>query len=54
MNINLKVGLKNSNSYKKQIKTNLVRCPNCDSAKIVKGLMAPNVTKKSNSKEKAT
>ncbi len=42
----------NSNSYKKQIKTNLVRCPNCDSAKIVKGLMAPNVTKKSNSKEK--
>ena len=42
----------NSNSYKQQLKKNLIRCPNCESSEIEKGLMAPNVTKKSNSKEK--
>ena len=42
----------NSNSYTQQLKKNLIRCPNCESSEIKKGLMAPNVTKKSNSKEK--
>ena len=40
----------NTQDYKKQIKEGLVSCPSCNSIKIKKGLMAPNVAKKSNSK----
>ena len=40
----------NTNDYKKQIKKGLLTCPSCNSTQIKKGLMAPNVSKKSNSK----
>ena len=42
----------NSSDFNKQKKKNLVTCPACNSVKIKKGLMAPNLNKKSNSKEK--
>ncbi len=41
----------NSKEYSKQKKKNLITCPSCDSIKIKKGLMTPNLTKKSNSKK---
>ena len=40
----------NSNAYSKQKKKKLITCPSCDSHKVEKGLMAPNLSKKSNSK----
>ena len=40
----------NSNDYNMQIKQGLVSCPSCNSIQIKKGLVAPNVAKKSNSK----
>ena len=40
----------NTKDYKKQIKQGLVSCPSCNSVQIKKGLMAPNVAKKSNTK----
>ena len=40
----------NTKDYNKQIKQDLVSCPSCNSTQIKKGLMAPNVTKKSNTK----
>ena len=40
----------NTNDYNKQIKKDLLTCPSCNSTQIKKGLMAPNVSKKSNSK----
>ena len=40
----------NTNDYNKQIKKGLLTCPSCNSIQIKKGLMAPNVSKKSNSK----
>ena len=40
----------NTNDYNKQIKQHLVSCPSCNSLHIKKGLMAPNVTSKSNTK----
>ena len=40
----------NTKDYNKQIKKNLVCCPSCNSVSVKKGLMAPNVTRKSNSK----
>tara|TARA_B100000989_G_C19249824_1_gene347653 strand:- start:10 stop:423 length:414 start_codon:yes stop_codon:yes gene_type:complete len=40
----------NTKDYKKQIKQGFVSCPSCDSIKIKKGLMAPNLAKKSNTK----
>ena len=36
--------------YNKQIKKGLVVCPSCNSIQIKKGLMTPNVAKKSNTK----
>ena len=39
-----------SNEYSKQKKKKLITCPSCDSHKVVKGLMAPNLSKKTNSK----
>ena len=40
----------NTNDYNKQTKKGLITCPSCNSTQIKKGLMAPNVSKKSNSK----
>ena len=42
----------NTKEFNKQKKTNLVSCPSCNSNKVDKGLMAPNITRKSNSKNK--
>ncbi len=42
----------NSTEYSKQNKKNLINCPSCESTNIDKGLMAPNLNKKSNSKIK--
>ena len=40
----------NTKDYNKQIRKGLLTCPSCNSTQIEKGLMAPNVSKKSNSK----
>ena len=40
----------NTTDYNKQIRNGLLTCPSCNSTQIKKGLMAPNVSKKSNSK----
>ena len=40
----------NTKDYNKQIKQGLVCCPSCNSIQIKKGLMAPNITRKSNAK----
>ena len=40
----------NTKDYNKQIRKGLLTCPSCNSTQIKKGLMAPNVAKKSNSK----
>ena len=40
----------NTKDYNKQIRNGLVTCPSCNSIQIKKGLMAPNVGKKSNAK----
>ena len=37
-------------SFNNQKKRKLINCPNCESAKISKTLVAPNLSKKSNSK----
>ena len=37
-------------SFNNQKKRELINCPNCESAKISKTLVAPNLSKKSNSK----
>ena len=39
-----------SKEFSKQRKKNLINCPVCESTHITKGLMAPNLNKKSNSK----
>ena len=39
----------NTKDYNKQIKKGLVCCPSCNSIDIKKGLMAPNLARKSNS-----
>ena len=40
----------NTKDYNKQTKQRLVCCPSCNSINIKKGLMAPNVASKSNTK----
>ena len=40
----------NTKDYNKQIRKGLLTCPSCNSTQIKKGLMAPNVAKKSNTK----
>lgn len=40
-----------SKEFLNQNKKNLINCPVCNSHKIIKGLMAPNLGKKSNSKK---
>ena len=37
-------------SFKSQKKRKLINCPNCESSNVLKTLVAPNVSKKSNSK----
>ena len=39
----------NTKDYNKQIRKGLLICPSCNSTQIKKGLMAPNLSKKSNS-----
>ena len=41
----------NSSAFESQKKRKLINCPNCESYKIKKTLVAPNVGKKSNSKK---
>ena len=42
----------NSNSFSQQRKKKLIRCPFCNSFKISKSVMSPNVSSKSNSSSK--
>ncbi len=51
-NYNFEGWFDNSNEFFRQNKKNLITCPSCDSVKIQKALMAPNLSKKTNSKEK--
>ena len=41
----------NSSAFESQKKRKVINCPNCESSKIKKTLVAPNVGKKSNSKK---
>ena len=41
----------NRSAFESQKKKKLINCPNCESSKIKKTLVAPNVGKKSNSKK---
>ena len=41
---------KDSKSYQKQLDTNEIVCPECDSSNISKALMAPGIPKKTNTK----
>ncbi len=41
----------NSNEFLKQKRKKLISCPSCESLKIQKGLMTPNLNKKSNAKK---
>ena len=50
MNILLKVGLMIQSHLIAKKKRKLINCPNCESSNISKTLVAPNVSKKSNSK----
>ena len=40
----------NTSTFNKQKKNKLINCPNCESFKVKKALVAPNIGKKSNSK----
>tara|TARA_B100000989_G_scaffold256293_1_gene205406 strand:- start:362 stop:775 length:414 start_codon:yes stop_codon:yes gene_type:complete len=40
----------NTKDYNRQVKKGILSCPSCNSVQIKKGLMAPNVSKKTNSK----
>lgn len=40
----------NTKDYNKQTRKGLLTCPSCNSTQIKKGLMTPNLSKKSNSK----
>tara|TARA_Y100000590_G_scaffold465432_1_gene637749 strand:+ start:931 stop:1347 length:417 start_codon:yes stop_codon:yes gene_type:complete len=42
----------NSKEFEKQKKQKIISCPSCNSISIKKTLMAPNLSKKSNSKDK--
>ena len=39
-----------SSEYGKQLRKKLIHCPSCDSSSVTKSLMAPSVSKKSNTK----
>ncbi len=42
----------NSSEFEKQRKEKIINCPSCNSSSIKKSVMAPNVSKKSNSQNK--
>ena len=44
----------NTRTFESQKKQKLINCPSCESSKVNKGLMAPNLNKKSNSKNSKT
>ena len=50
-NFNFEGWFATSKDYSKQKRNNQINCPSCNSIEIKKGLMAPNLNKKSNSKE---
>ena len=50
--VNFEGWFENSVEFEKQKKQNIVNCPSCNSSSITKALMTPNVSKKSNSKDK--
>ena len=49
-NITFEGWFDSSNDYMKQKRQKILTCPSCNSLKIEKALMAPNLNKKSNSK----
>ncbi len=53
-NYNFEGWFEDSKEFQKQKKKNLVNCPSCESTNIGKALMAPNLSKKSNSKNPKT
>ncbi len=44
----------NSSDYNKQKKRKIINCPSCNSSLVEKALVAPNLSKKSNSKKQKT
>ena len=50
--VNFEGWFENSVEFEKQKKQNIINCPSCNSSSITKALMTPNVSKKSNSKDK--
>ncbi len=53
-NYNFEGWFESSKEFVKQKKNNLINCPSCNSSKVKKALMAPNVAKKSNTIDKKT
>ena len=51
-NITFEGWFDSSNDYMKQKRQKILTCPSCNSLKIEKALMAPNLNKKSNQKQK--
>jgi hypothetical protein len=49
-NFNFEGWFDNSKDFEVQKRKNYISCPSCDSSSIKKSLMAPNISKKSNSK----
>ena len=50
--LNFEGWFENSKEYNKQKNKELINCPSCNGSDIQKGLVAPNVSKKTNAKEK--
>ena len=50
--VNFEGWFENSAEFEKQKKQNIINCPSCNSSSITKALMIPNISKKSNSKDK--
>ena len=50
-NFNFEGWFDNSKDFDKQKRNNFINCPSCNSIKINKSLMSPNLNKKSNSKK---
>ena len=50
--INFEGWFESSSEFTKQKKQKIINCPSCNSSSIKKALMTPNVSKKSNSKDK--
>ena len=50
--VNFEGWFENSTEFEKQKKQNIINCPSCNSSAIKKSLMTPNLSKKSNSKNK--